>query len=327
MENLNLEVVLRVLNCFSESGISTISYKILSQYGFKQTYLKKALDNLLELGKIEKINKNGFYPMYKLNETLDCYEFILDDKLTYQMKEILCRLIKILPSFEKIPPRKIVEIDPSLDINVIYRINNKIKDFGEGDVFEILKNKSSVVRRNLKDNNFGMVINHEGQIQIDNTLNSGDVNIKTSEFQCKICGETDPNKFGNCKSKSICTSCINKRSKLNIIKNLLTNCKKSLRTRRKREGILKSKLEFNLDEEYLLDLLNKQEGRCYYSGIKLDSESLHSNPSLDRIDSNKGYIKGNVCICSSVVNKAKSDLTIDQFKEMITNLYNNINNF
>lgn len=49
-------------------------------------------------------------------------------------------------------------------------------------------------------------------------------------------------------------------------------------------------------------------------------------PSVDRIDSNKGYIKGNIVICEDKINVMKSNLSIKEFKERIVNIYNNLNN-
>jgi hypothetical protein len=43
-----------------------------------------------------------------------------------------------------------------------------------------------------------------------------------------------------------------------------------------------------------------------------------NSPSLDRIDNSKGYLKDNVAVISSKANHKKSDLTLDQIK----NLYN-----
>lgn len=66
-----------------------------------------------------------------------------------------------------------------------------------------------------------------------------------------------------------------------------------------------------------------QEGKCYYSGI---SFSKDYRPSVDRIDSSKGYIKGNIVICEDKINVMKSNLSIKEFKERIVNIYNNLNN-
>jgi len=40
----------------------------------------------------------------------------------------------------------------------------------------------------------------------------------------------------------------------------------------------------------------------------------NNNPSLDRIDTAKGYVKGNVWIISNKANRLKSNLTVEQLK-------------
>ena len=93
--------------------------------------------------------------------------------------------------------------------------------------------------------------------------------------------------------------------------------------------------EFNITHEYLIDLWKSQHAKCAYSGrdmiynySKKDYNYLNYNPekvSIDRIDSSKGYIIGNIVLCCAMANSIKMDLPIEEFKKWITDIHNNIN--
>ena len=51
-----------------------------------------------------------------------------------------------------------------------------------------------------------------------------------------------------------------------------------------------------------------------------------NSPSIDRIDSNKGYIKGNVRIISLRANMMKNDANLQELEEFCKNVLNYINN-
>jgi hypothetical protein len=70
--------------------------------------------------------------------------------------------------------------------------------------------------------------------------------------------------------------------------------------------------EFNLDIEYICNLYIKQKGLCAISRIELNEDNL----SLDRIDSNIGYIKGNVQWVDFTINRMKSDLKQSEFVKL-----------
>jgi hypothetical protein len=77
-----------------------------------------------------------------------------------------------------------------------------------------------------------------------------------------------------------------------------------------------------ITEALLYDLLSRQVGRCYYTGIEmvLETPRLPWSVSLDRLDCSKGYTKDNVVLACRAANLGRSDSTPDQmlaFIEMI----------
>lgn len=84
--------------------------------------------------------------------------------------------------------------------------------------------------------------------------------------------------------------------------------------------------EFDITLEFLMELLEHQDGLCALSGIEMSTtshrdecpEGMRINPnklSIDRIDSNIGYTKDNVQLVCCWVNLMKLDMPIDVFKE------------
>lgn len=77
-------------------------------------------------------------------------------------------------------------------------------------------------------------------------------------------------------------------------------------------------INVNLDVnkyQYLID-----QG-CSYCGSNLSEEKGYC---LDRIDNNKGYIISNIVACCKICNRAKSDMTIDDFMEWIKRVNDNM---
>ena len=82
----------------------------------------------------------------------------------------------------------------------------------------------------------------------------------------------------------------------------------------------------DLDVQYLKEVWDKQDGTCPYTGIKMEisrtsqDEDIKKTPikaSLDRIDPNIGYLKGNVEFVCYCVNVMKNDFTKDQMLNFI----------
>jgi hypothetical protein len=88
----------------------------------------------------------------------------------------------------------------------------------------------------------------------------------------------------------------------NYISSLLNHCSK----RRK---------EFNIDIQYLLDIYEKQNGICNISGNNMTYNygSVATNISIDRIDSDKGYTKGNIQLVCYIVNIMKNKFSLNDF--------------
>lgn len=79
----------------------------------------------------------------------------------------------------------------------------------------------------------------------------------------------------------------------------------------------KRKLDFTISIEYAWSIYEKQCGKCALTGLPLTFKSKNDTcdgtASLDRIDSSKGYIDGNIQWVDKKVNTIKWDLSLDNF--------------
>lgn len=89
-------------------------------------------------------------------------------------------------------------------------------------------------------------------------------------------------------------------------------------------------LEYNLTEEQFVELSQKD---CYYCGSKPNNiakgktnygEYIYNG--IDRIENTKGYTIDNVVPCCRICNIAKQQLTLQEFKDWIKRIYNNMFN-
>ena len=133
------------------------------------------------------------------------------------------------------------------------------------------------------------------------------------ELECKICSTKKlvVRNYFNTKPNIICEVCNNQGFKGNKI--CITYLKKV------KNNAEKKNLDFNLDDDYLWDLFEKQNKLCVLTGIPINiiQHSIRINyqnqtASIDRIDSSKGYIKGNVRWVHKYINQLKSDFTDDE---------------
>ncbi len=74
-----------------------------------------------------------------------------------------------------------------------------------------------------------------------------------------------------------------------------------------------------IDATYLKQIWEQQQGKCFYTGIQLilpkSFPESHNplSPSIDRIDSSKGYIPDNIQIVHKQANFMKQSLSHDEF--------------
>lgn len=92
------------------------------------------------------------------------------------------------------------------------------------------------------------------------------------------------------------------------------------------------KLEFTIDHKYLKELWETQKGICPYTKIQLILPTIYDRikdktirASLDRIDSDKGYILGNVQFVSTPINLMKNTMSNEETINFINTIVTNIN--
>jgi hypothetical protein len=94
----------------------------------------------------------------------------------------------------------------------------------------------------------------------------------------------------------------------------------ALRWARKRAN--KSNMKFQITLEEIKELFDLQEGKCFYSGIKMnivkEDGSVTHDPfkmTIDRKDASLGYVPGNIVWCIYCVNVMKQKMS---FEKMVT---------
>lgn len=202
------------------------------------------------------------------------------------------------------------------------RLSNSQKDFLlrciEQNITEDLSKKEMARRVNGNENGWNFSRSVDGILEILGEDSLFDI---INEFN--IVKELKPEnaiktEFGYKTNKNIKRLDSSEKTQDNIIAQFLL--KKSSQCRRRRNKVL----EYNLTLEYIKELLLKQEYKDYYTGQVLEN---YEDYSIDRIDSNLGYIEGNIVITTNRVNAMKNDMSTEEFKKLISDIYKNISNF
>lgn len=83
-------------------------------------------------------------------------------------------------------------------------------------------------------------------------------------------------------------------------------------------------LDFDIDLEYVISILENQNYKCALTGWDLEftkggnwKSGMNPNAcSMDRIDGSKGYVRGNIQLVCAMVNTIRSSMELDDFVKM-----------
>lgn len=291
------ELFLRAISSFvEEDGFAHFTFNNLTTI-CKSDHFKKYLDSLIEQGHLEDFTENGYCKKMKVNTQLDCPDFIFNPEFDIRMLDYL------LERWD--------EYTQGTPLQRKGKCDSKLLMLGT-TLDALLENVKLIHNKIATAENCELIYTEHGyKVK----------RIAYKEFYCQYCGETDPSKFSE-GSPHICKECQNKinRAEIPLEEKLLKRSRASARSRG---------FEHTITITDIKEQLEKQKHKCYYSGIDFGDTFLNkwTYPTVDRIDSTKGYVKGNICICTFYVNMMKSNASIDQFKDIITKIYNNIDNF
>lgn len=311
MENSKkLEIVKLAVLAFKNGDYANFSLKELSNCGIKDKSLKDGLRELCNLGYLENLTVNGYYPKYKVNYDGECPSYIFDD-ITPGTKDFLIRAdLALKGDYTKMTAKALSKLlyqdeDRSSSVS---NFMTKIKSFYKITVFELLENKTYI----------HLTISHS-KYKIESDANGYKLISTPKEgnnYHCTNCGCIDENMF-YAKHRTLCRKCYNehcKKLKQSTIGKFLYN--KARQGYRNRPNIA----EFSITEEIIERVWDLQNHLDYYTGEPILDIN---NMSLDRIDSSKGYVEDNICITTIAINIAKNDLSKEDFIEMCKKVANN----
>lgn len=164
------------------------------------------------------------------------------------------------------------------------------------------------------------------------------VEIVNGEILCSKCKKLKPmNQFQKGRvntDKQYIFSYCNPCRKNQIYSSLNSSITLFLKDRynRLRVRCKKNDIPFELDFEEVLKLWDIQQGKCFYTDVLLTwcvgkGYNFQTALSIDKIVPEKGYISGNVVLCTSRVNTAKSNFALDEIEKWMPEWYHRITKF
>ena len=109
------------------------------------------------------------------------------------------------------------------------------------------------------------------------------------------------------------------------MKKFITKRLKQCRDRRIRATKKGKDISIEIVQEYIEKLYEDQGGSCAISGLEMAMETNDvKSLSIDRIDSSKGYIPGNVQLVCGIINNMKNEYSMETFMNECKNVYNHL---
>ena len=194
----------------------------------------------------------------------------------------------------------------------------------------ILKEYETVKNLHQIGRNLGLTtgqMNHYARkLSLKGVKESNIIWIDDVTVQCSKCGKHVPfleldvlrPKSDKPQRLSYCRKCRTKQIINNTNSSLEAYFRNRIRTVRNRSKI--KGLKNDIDVDYLINLYNLQGGKCFYTDEKLivpeggTLEPSSQSLSLDKIVPRKGYVKGNIVLCTKRANTIKGDLTNEEMK-------------
>ena len=161
-------------------------------------------------------------------------------------------------------------------------------------------------------------------------LSTGQIGLPATK-KCRACHETKPltdfHKDNNKKDKLTCECKVCRCAKQKVAhrKNPHLAILHQVKSRAKRKG-----WDFNLDEDYIRSI---DRDVCPYleipifwrKGFSTSNVRMADSKSIDRIDSAKGYVKGNIIVCSMRANMILSNATAAEMALITVNFHRILN--
>ena len=122
--------------------------------------------------------------------------------------------------------------------------------------------------------------------------------------------ETSSNKKGTF-TRAVCRTCNQGKREAHNSKtpyNYLTYLTTQLKSTRRDSGI-----EWEIDKDYIHKIWDKQKGKCNITGLNMTWSKgngvIRYSASIDRMNSNVGYVIGNIQLVCSMINIMKNNLS------------------